>query len=199
MYNLYIYIYIYILEIIGPLKGPYSFFPPSLLFPKLLCSPYIALCSLIQLFERSYIALYTVLGKTKSPQEDFWPKLVTAGTCRYQDRWNWFLLAFRSTLNLPGPRGKTKIQCFRTQQLIQEIRNKSLCSLRIPFKGPYQGGDLFKRLPREVAILRGHVGSVESVAWSPDGKKVALGSSDRTTETQSGHEIQTYRTRPPGS
>ena len=49
---------------------------------------------------------------------------------------------------------------------------------------------------QELLTLKGHTGSVTSVAWGPDGKRLATGSWDRTAkvwDTASGQELLTLR------
>ena len=50
---------------------------------------------------------------------------------------------------------------------------------------------------QELLTLKGHTDAVWSVAWSPDGKRLATGSLDQTTkvwDAVSGQELLTLRT-----
>ena len=54
----------------------------------------------------------------------------------------------------------------------------------------------------KVVTLRGHSGRVRSVGWSPDGKRIATGSSDRTVklwDPVTGQETVATTSPPPGS
>ena len=48
------------------------------------------------------------------------------GTIRYQDRWKWLLPAPRSSLNLPGPRGKAKSLLYGTRHFTKENQEQIL-------------------------------------------------------------------------
>ena len=68
------------------------------------------------------------------------------GTYRYQDRWKWFLSAFRTSLTPPGPPGKAKSLSFRTQMFTnksEKIRknsvSKSLITICILCTPPHGG------------------------------------------------------------
>ena len=63
------------------------------------------------------------------------------GTNRYQDRWKWFLLASRSSLNPPGHPGKAKNLRFRTRKFTEKFANKSFCSYLTPLLGGPPQGD----------------------------------------------------------
>ena len=64
------------------------------------------------------------------------------GGFRYQDRWKWFLLTPRSSLNPPGPPGKTENLSFRTGKFRDRFGKTSLYSLFTSFWGdpPPPGG-----------------------------------------------------------
>ena len=47
------------------------------------------------------------------------------GTCRYQDRWKWFLPASRSFPNPPGTHGKAKNLSFRIRIFEEQSANKN--------------------------------------------------------------------------
>ena len=86
----------------------------------------------------------------ESPKEVSCLWLLTTGTYRYQDRWQWFLLASRSSLYPPGPRAEAQNLLYGARKVEDKIQKHPYCTYVSLFKGPCWRG---RWLPSTVSYV----------------------------------------------